>query len=104
MSAHGLLVLDGLFDDLDVETAVAASHGWSVWRWDGSEPPLREAVEVFKRANRSMRVAEASVDVLGAAADAWRTPGAPEERAGARDFARFLANQLPTHMRNHAAR
>ena len=43
MSARGLLVLDGLFDDLDVETAVAASRGWSVQRWGGSEAQLREA-------------------------------------------------------------
>jgi len=43
MSARGLLVLDGLFDDLDVETAVAASRGWSVHRWDGSESRLHEA-------------------------------------------------------------
>jgi phosphoglycerate dehydrogenase-like enzyme len=43
MSAHSILVLDGLFDDLDVETAVAAARGWSVRRWDGDEPMLREA-------------------------------------------------------------
>jgi phosphoglycerate dehydrogenase-like enzyme len=43
MSAPSILVLDGLFDDLDVETAVAAARGWSVRRWDGAEPMLREA-------------------------------------------------------------
>jgi D-3-phosphoglycerate dehydrogenase len=38
-----LVVLDGLFDDLDLETAVAASKGWSVARWDGTEASLRGA-------------------------------------------------------------
>lgn len=67
---------------------------------------LQEAIEVFKGADRSLRVAEASVDVLRAAAEAWRTPEAPEERAGAKDFARFLANELQTQMqmRSHADR
>lgn len=57
MSARGLLVLDGLFDDLDVETAVAASRGWSVHRWDGSEAQLREAevmVHVRTRVDRGL--------------------------------------------------
>ena len=47
MSARSLLVLDGLFDDLDVETAVAAARGWSVRRWDGSEPQLLDAEVVL---------------------------------------------------------
>jgi phosphoglycerate dehydrogenase-like enzyme len=47
VSTNGLLVLDGLFDDLDAETAAAASRGWSVHRWDGSEPQLREAEVVL---------------------------------------------------------
>jgi hypothetical protein len=64
---------------------------------------LQDAVEVFKGANRSVRVAEASVEVLRAAAAAWRSADAPEERAGAEAFARFLASQLQTHMRSHAA-
>jgi D-3-phosphoglycerate dehydrogenase len=42
---RSLLVLDGLFDDLDVEAATAAKRGWSVRRWDGSDAPLRD-VEV----------------------------------------------------------
>ena len=64
---------------------------------------LHDAVEVFKGANRSVRVAEASVEVLRAAAAAWRSPEAPPEQAGAKDFARFLANHLQTHLRSHAA-
>jgi phosphoglycerate dehydrogenase-like enzyme len=47
MSPRSLLVLDGLFDDLDVETAVAASRGWSVGRWNGAEPQLRAAEVVL---------------------------------------------------------
>ena len=43
VSTHSILVLDGLFDDLDVEGAVAAARGWSVRRWDGNESTLREA-------------------------------------------------------------
>jgi D-3-phosphoglycerate dehydrogenase len=57
VSTNGLLVLDGLFDDLDVETAVAASRGWSVRRWDGSEPPLRDpevALHVRTRVDRAL--------------------------------------------------
>jgi phosphoglycerate dehydrogenase-like enzyme len=46
VSTHSILVLDGLFDDLDVETAVAAARGWSIRRWDGGEPMLREAEAV----------------------------------------------------------
>jgi 3-hydroxyisobutyrate dehydrogenase-like beta-hydroxyacid dehydrogenase len=64
---------------------------------------LERAVEVFKAEDRSLRVAEASVDVLRAAAEAWRTPDAPEERAGAKQLAQFLTKRLQTHMRNHAA-
>lgn len=47
MSARNLLLLDGLFDDLDVETAVAASRGYTVARWDGSDAALRDAVCVL---------------------------------------------------------
>jgi phosphoglycerate dehydrogenase-like enzyme len=43
VSANSILVLDGLFDDLDVEAAVAAARGWSVRHWDGNESTLREA-------------------------------------------------------------
>jgi phosphoglycerate dehydrogenase-like enzyme len=46
MSAREILVLDGLFDDLDVETAVAAARGWSIRPWDGSDAALTEAVAV----------------------------------------------------------
>lgn len=43
MNEHSILVLDGLFDSLDVETSVAASRGWSVSCWDGSDASLRDA-------------------------------------------------------------
>ena len=57
---------------------------------------LREAIAVFEETHCSLRVPMAAVNVLSAAADAWRIPHAPEERAGARDFARFLASELRT--------
>jgi len=60
---------------------------------------LEEAIEVFQHADKSTRVAEAATDVLGAAAAAWQSPGAPAERAGAEAFARFLATGLKAHMR-----
>jgi phosphoglycerate dehydrogenase-like enzyme len=57
VSTRSILVLDGLFDDLEVETAVAASRGWSVRRWDGSEPLLHEAevaVHVRTKVDRAL--------------------------------------------------
>jgi phosphoglycerate dehydrogenase-like enzyme len=45
-ATHTLLVLDGLFDDLDVETEVAKARGWSVARWDGSDAMLQTAESV----------------------------------------------------------
>ena len=65
---------------------------------------LEEAVEVFVEAGRSVRVAEASAVVLRAAAAAWRAPGAPGERAGAIELARFLSRELKTPRSGHAAR
>jgi len=41
-----LVVLDGLFDDLDIESAVAANLGWRLVRWDGSEAMLARAKAV----------------------------------------------------------
>lgn len=55
---------------------------------------LEGAIAVFRPTHCSMRLAEASVDVLAAAAAAWRMPRAPDERAGARELARFLASAL----------
>jgi 3-hydroxyisobutyrate dehydrogenase-like beta-hydroxyacid dehydrogenase len=57
---------------------------------------LEGAIAAFRPAHCSLRVAEASVDVLRAAAAAWRAPHAPDERAGAREFAHFLASELQT--------
>jgi hypothetical protein len=64
---------------------------------------LREAAGIFRDAGRSVHVAEAAADVLGATAEVWRTSDAPQEHAGARDLVRFLAGALPNHMRSHAA-
>jgi D-3-phosphoglycerate dehydrogenase len=47
MNARRLLLLDGLFDDLEIERATAATKGWSVERWDGSDATLREAQVVL---------------------------------------------------------
>ncbi len=64
---------------------------------------LAEAVAVFRESGASVRVAEASIDVLQAAANVWRIPNAPNVHAGAPDLARFLARELETSLRNHAA-
>jgi 3-hydroxyisobutyrate dehydrogenase-like beta-hydroxyacid dehydrogenase len=65
---------------------------------------LREAAGIFREAGRSVHVAEAAAEVLGAAAQAWRTPDAPPEDAGAGDFARFLSSELPARIRRDAGR
>jgi len=45
-----ILVLDSLFDDLSVESKAAASMGWEVERWDGSDAMLtRTAIAVHVR-------------------------------------------------------
>ena len=47
MTGRTLLLLDGLFDDIDVEAAAAAGAGWSVLRWDGSDAALKDAEAVL---------------------------------------------------------
>lgn len=57
MSAKQILVLDGLFDDLDVERSVASARGWEIVRWDGSAAPLAQAdavVHVRTRVDRTL--------------------------------------------------
>lgn len=52
-----IVVLDGLFDDLDLEQTVAAGRGWSLVRWDGGDRMLRAAevvVHVRTKIDRSM--------------------------------------------------
>jgi D-3-phosphoglycerate dehydrogenase len=54
---NSILVLDSLFDDLEVESQAAATRGWSVGRWDGSEEDLLDAevvVHVRTRVNRQL--------------------------------------------------
>ncbi|HYM95906.1 MAG TPA: NAD(P)-dependent oxidoreductase, partial [Candidatus Sulfotelmatobacter sp.] len=43
MSEREVLVLDSLFDTLDVEQQVAQSLGWTARRWDGAEGSLHAA-------------------------------------------------------------
>src|SRR5262245_22747619 len=43
---HTLIVLDGLFEDLDIESRVAAEKDWAIARWDGSDAMLRSAEAV----------------------------------------------------------
>jgi len=52
-----ILVLDSLFDDLDVERSVASARGWEIMRWDGSAAPLTQAdavVHVRTRVDRTL--------------------------------------------------
>ncbi|MDQ6709892.1 MAG: NAD(P)-binding domain-containing protein [Candidatus Dormibacteraeota bacterium] len=43
MSARYLVVLDSLYDTLDIETSTAVAHGWELSRWDGSAEQLGRA-------------------------------------------------------------
>jgi phosphoglycerate dehydrogenase-like enzyme len=43
---HTLIVLDGLFEDLDIESRVAAEKDWAIARWDGSDAMLHSAEAV----------------------------------------------------------
>jgi 3-hydroxyisobutyrate dehydrogenase-like beta-hydroxyacid dehydrogenase len=63
---------------------------------------LEGAVEVYRQAGRSVRLASAAIDVLRAAAAAWRSPGAPAVDAGGRAFAQFLATRLKADERDDA--
>jgi phosphoglycerate dehydrogenase-like enzyme len=68
MSPPSLLVLDGLFDDLEVETAVGAARGWSVELWDGSEATLAAAVAVVHvrtRVDRALISRMSNCQVIG---------------------------------------
>jgi 3-hydroxyisobutyrate dehydrogenase-like beta-hydroxyacid dehydrogenase len=65
---------------------------------------LEEAVDVFRSTGASVRVAAASIDVLRAAAAAWRAPDAPGTDAGGEALARFLAKRLNADGGRRAAR
>ncbi|HKV32207.1 MAG TPA: NAD(P)-dependent oxidoreductase [Candidatus Dormibacteraeota bacterium] len=57
MKAKRVLVLDSLFDDLDVERAAATGRGWELQRWDGSAAALANAdavVHVRTRVDRAL--------------------------------------------------
>lgn len=57
MNAKRILVLDSLFDDLEVERSVARARGWEMQRWDGSAAPLANAdavVHVRTRVDRTL--------------------------------------------------
>jgi 3-hydroxyisobutyrate dehydrogenase-like beta-hydroxyacid dehydrogenase len=61
---------------------------------------LEEAVKVFTSQGRSLAVAVASVEVLRAAAAAWRRDGAPSAGAGADSLAIFLSSALGREARH----
>jgi 3-hydroxyisobutyrate dehydrogenase-like beta-hydroxyacid dehydrogenase len=61
---------------------------------------LEEAVAVFALQGRSLAVAKASVEVLQAAAAAWRRDGAPTDGAGADTLAMFLSSALNGEVRD----
>lgn len=51
-----ILVLDSLFDDLEVERLVASARGWEILRWDGSPAQLAQADAVVHVRTRVDRV------------------------------------------------
>jgi phosphoglycerate dehydrogenase-like enzyme len=42
-----LLILDGLFDDIGIETDIASRHGWTIAHWDGGDTALGDADAVL---------------------------------------------------------
>jgi D-3-phosphoglycerate dehydrogenase len=57
VTAKQMLILDSLFDDLDVERSAASARGWEMQRWDGSAAPLANAdavVHVRTRVDREL--------------------------------------------------
>jgi len=62
---------------------------------------LEDAVAAYK-AHGSVRISEAAIAVLRAAADAWDAPGAPAPGASGQDLARFLAGLLAGGKVDHA--
>jgi phosphoglycerate dehydrogenase-like enzyme len=67
-AAPTIVVLDALFDDLDIETRVAADNGWAVARWDGSDAMLRSAevvVHVRTKVDRALLDKLAACTVVG---------------------------------------
>src|SRR2546428_7577418 len=63
-----ILVLDSLFDDLDVERLAASARGWDVLRWDGSAAQLAQAdavVHVCTRVARDLIAQLTQCPVLG---------------------------------------
>ncbi len=68
MSQKRMLVLDSLFEDLDVERSVASARGWDVQRWDGSAAALGEAdavVHVRTRIDRDLIARLSRCRVIG---------------------------------------
>ena len=55
---------------------------------------LDEAVESFRHAGRSVQIPSAAIEMLRAAAAAWREPDAPATSASAPELALFLAQFL----------
>jgi D-3-phosphoglycerate dehydrogenase len=68
VKAKRILVLDSLFDDLDVERSVASARGWELQRWDGSAAALASAdavVHVRTRVDRELIAKLARCRVIG---------------------------------------
>jgi D-3-phosphoglycerate dehydrogenase / 2-oxoglutarate reductase len=68
LNAKQILVLDSLFDDLDVERSAAIARGWEIERWDGSTAPLAHAdavVHVRTRVDRSLIAQLTQCRVIG---------------------------------------
>jgi hypothetical protein len=64
---------------------------------------LGEAITAYRDSVASLAIAEASLDVLNAAAAAWRAPDAPAADAGPAALARHLAQHLQQDGRRRAA-
>jgi len=63
-----ILVLDSLFDDLDVERLAASTRGWDVLQWDGSAAQLAQAdavVHVRTRVDRDLIAQLTQCRVIG---------------------------------------
>jgi len=68
VSPKQILVLDSLFDDLDVERLAASARGWEILRWDGSAAALAQAdavVHVRTRVDRDLIAQLTQCRVIG---------------------------------------
>lgn len=103
MSAPFVLVLDSLVDDLTVEQQAAASRGWSLRPWDGSDTQVRLAdavVHVRTRVDQSLIAKLTScraVGRFGTGLDTVDLPAAAAAGMAVVNVRDYCVRELATH-------